>query len=166
MIPEVPESLRIFLGPERKLLLVLHAVGAAALLGLATHSAVWSIEAWLRRGKGGWSRQEGRFARWTLWVFLLTYALGALDYPSYTIYARALRLDPHEPFVARLFDVKENVATLALGLVAARAWIRRRIDPGGSPAAAPFYVGMTLLAALFIWGAFLLGVVVVSHASV
>ncbi len=121
---EVPPEAHTFLYAFRKLLLVLHFAGAVVLAGSSTHLAL-QMPALLRGASR--VRLERVYGRVVAASFALTYALGALLYPTYRYHVRALFLDRHHPMVANVFDVKENLATIALPLALAHGAL------GGSP---------------------------------
>ena len=103
----------VFLAPWGPLLLVLHGLCAAALGGVAVHQGVVAVLALLQRPRPRLMRVYGLVA---LCLYVATALLGALVYPRYRIFIRALYLDRHAPWAANLFDLKENLATLGLPL--------------------------------------------------
>src|SRR5581483_4091311 len=112
----VPPDAQTYLYGARKLLLVLHAAASIALIGAATHHAL-QMPALLRGSPR--VRLECLYARVMGVAYVIAYALGALLYPTYRYHVRALFLDRHHPMVSNLFDIKENLATIALVLALA-----------------------------------------------
>ena len=137
---------QIFLESAARPLLVLHALVAAAALGASTHLAVTSVG--LLRGRA----QLGRVARIHSQVigltFVAAFALGLLVYPTYRYYVRGLYLDRYAPWASNLFDIKENLAALALPLALALLAVGRRAETGGDRAAVRLvaFLGLALWA--------------------
>ncbi len=99
-------------------------------------------------------------------AYSLTYALGALLYPTYRYHVRALFLDRHHPMVSNVFDVKENLATIALPLAFALGALGGRLtDPADKPYR-PVYAAMSLFVASVVWFDVVSGVLIVSYRSV
>ena len=103
----------LFLAKWGPLLLVLHALCAAALGGAVTHQGVVAVLALRGRPRPRLMRVYGLVG---LCLYVATALLGALVYPRYRILVRALYLDRHAPWAANLFDLKENLATLGVPL--------------------------------------------------
>lgn len=98
-----------------RLLVVLHAAAAIALIGAATHHA---IIAW-RELRGKPLRRLRRIYAWvTAGAYGVTFAFGLLAYPTFRYEVRGLYLDKFAPWASNLFDTKENFAALGLPLVA------------------------------------------------
>src|SRR5690242_17375913 len=103
----------IFLAAYGRPLLVLHALCAVALCGAAVHQGV--IAALLLRGRAR-PRLQRVYGLVALCLYGVTLLFGALLYPRYRYFIRALYLDRHAPWAANLFDLKENLATLGVPL--------------------------------------------------
>ncbi len=160
---EVPPEAHTFLYAFRKLLLVLHFAGAVVLAGSSTHLAL-QMPALLRGASR--VRLERVYGRVVAASFALTYALGALLYPTYRYHVRALFLDRHHPMVANVFDVKENLATIALPLALALGALGGKLtDPDDAPFR-PVYASMSVLVAVVVWFNVLSGVVIASYRAV
>lgn len=168
----------IFLESSARKLLLLHAVGAAVLVGAATHHLIWTLR----------NRKTERFAAILAIAWLINLSLGLMLYPTYRVRVRAeyfdnpaairsftevrtthalgrLPLEPGKslPAVARLFDIKEHwvavggVASMVLWLMA-----RKRVDRS----ARALYVGLAVLAFATGWIGALVGLYTVSHRAV
>jgi hypothetical protein len=160
---EVPPDAQTFLYGLRKVLLVLHFAAAVVLAGSSTHLLL-QMPAALRGASR--VRLERVYGRVVAVTFGLTYALGALLYPTYRYHVRALFLDRHHPMVANVFDVKENLATIALPLALALGVLGGRL---GDPEDAPFrpvYASMSLFVAAVVWFNVISGVVIASYRAV
>lgn len=160
---EVPPDAQTFLYGARKLLLVLHFAASVVLLGSSTHLLL-QMPASLRGAPR--VRLERVYGRVVAVSFALTYALGALLYPTYRYHVRALYLDRHHPMVANVFDVKENLATIALPLALCLGALGGRLtDPDDAPFR-PVYASMSLLVAAAVWFNVVSGVVIASYRAV
>ncbi len=165
MLPcAVPPDAHTFLFGARKLLLILHAAAAIVLIGSATHHAL-RMPAFLR-GKGA-LRLERIYARIVATAYVTVYLLGALLYPTYRYHVRALFLDRHHPMVSSLFDLKENMATIALLLALALGALGGRLtnDPDDR-LLVRVYAGMSLFVAATAWFNVVSGIFIVSVRSV
>ena len=117
----------IFLEAAAKPLLVLHAVGAAALLGSSTHAAYEIIQ--YLRGKPRRPKLERLHAKILLALYSGQFLLGAIIYPTYRVNVRAHHFDAHLPWASNLFDIKEMFAAFGLVLVVAYWLMSRKFDP-------------------------------------
>jgi hypothetical protein len=106
-------------------LLVLHALCGLALCGASVHQAVIAVAALAGRLRPRLARIYGLTG---LCLYAATLLFGALLYPRYRYFVRALYLDRHAPWAANLFDFKENLATLGLPLCAAAFVLSRDLD--------------------------------------
>lgn len=159
----VPPDAHTFLYGLRKLLLVLHFASSVALVGSSTHLLLQMPA--LLRGKSR-QRLERIYGRVVAAAYAATYALGALLYPTYRYHVRALFLDHRHPMVSNLFDVKENLATIALPLALALGALGGRMtDPADRPFR-PVYAAMSLLVASVVWFDVISGVLIVSYRGV
>jgi len=159
----VPADAHTFLYGLRKLLLVLHFASSVALIGSSTHLLLQMPA--LLRGQSR-VRLERIYGRVVAVAYALTMALGALLYPTYRYHVRALFLDQHHPMISNLFDVKENLATIALPLALALGALGGRLN---EPEEKPFrkvYAAMSLFVAAVVWFNVVSGVLIVSYRSV
>lgn len=104
-------------------LLILHGLLSIALLGALTHQAValwWPAQ---RGGQRFVDRFRGRqaivFTNAIVVLYVLTFALGALLYPSYRIDVRVVLEDLQVYAPTGAFELKEHFAALGLGLLPA-----------------------------------------------
>jgi hypothetical protein len=74
-----------------RLLLVVHTISAAALVASTTHLVVWLRDYW--RGRYGRTRAVRRFATICAVLYVVTFSLGNLIYPTYKVRVRAQYLD-------------------------------------------------------------------------
>ncbi len=86
--------------------------------------------------------------------------------PTYRYHVRALFLDRHHPMVANVFDIKENLATIALPLALALGALGGRLtDPADKPYR-PVMAVASLFVAAVVWFDVISGVVIVSYRGV
>jgi hypothetical protein len=79
---------------------------------------------------------------------------------------RALFLDRHHPMIANLFDIKENLATIALPLAFALGVLGGRLgDPDDAPYR-PVYAAMSAFVAAVVCFDVVSGVLIVSYRAV
>ncbi len=131
-----------------RLLVVLHALAAIVLIGSSTHHLVI---AW------GYLRDRhkvrlGRIYAATVAVtYIVTFVLGLLAYPTYRYHVRALFFDRYEVWASNLFDMKENLAALALPLVVAVFVVSRVMNPKEDRMLALAYFWFVALVTSVVW---------------
>ena len=81
----------VFLESYARLLLILHAVVATAMVASSTHLVIWMRG--YRRGRFHRHRSVKRFAVITCGLYLATFLLGNLLYPTYKVRVRAQYFD-------------------------------------------------------------------------
>jgi hypothetical protein len=159
----VPEHAQTFLYGARKVLLLLHFVGAVVLAGSSVHLALRMPA--LLRGRSN-PRLERIYGRVVALAYSLTYLLGAVLYPTYRIHVRAVFLDRHHPMVSNLFDVKENLATIALPLALALGALGGRLSDDADRRLRPIYATMSAFVAAVVVFDVLSGVYIASVRAV
>ena len=133
--------------PIARGLVLLHALGALILVGAATHHALVAF-GYLR---GSFRTRLGRiYASTTAVTYVMTMTLGAWAYPTYRVHSRPL-LEASAPWAATLFEIKEDVGTLAVPLVLMTWLLSRAMDPREDDHLVPPYVVMVLLTTGAIW---------------
>jgi hypothetical protein len=139
-------------------LFVLHGLCAIALLGAITHQAA---AVWLpARGPNPSFVTRFRAVKAASYVnaiivlFLITFVLGAVVYPTYRIGARVFMEDLRMSAPVGSFEVKEHLITFALGLLPTYWYFwRSPLAPETEGARK----GVVLVLAIFVWIAFLTG---------
>ena len=127
--------------------MLLHAFGALILVGAATHHAFVAF-GYLR---GSFRARLGRiYAATTAVTYAMTFTLGAWAYPTYRVHTRPL-LETTAPWAATLFEIKEDVATLALPVVLLTWLLSRTMEPREDGHLVPPYAVMVLLTAGAVW---------------
>ena len=153
----------IFLEPYARFFVLLHALGAIALVGALTHGSVF-LHLSQKRAREGNLKRAARF--WPiLWTALLwTLATGSLAYPTYRIRTRADYLEGRFPLPVQLFDLKENYAAVVLALLCA-CWVLWKL-PSESLPRTLLHNSLFHLATLLSWTAGLSGLWVVLHRGI
>lgn len=159
----MPPEAHTFLYGARKALLLLHLAGAIVLLGSSTHLALRMPA--MVRGRGA-PRLERLYGRVVMASYVATWALGALLYPTYRYHVRALYLDRHHPMVSNLFDVKENLATIALPLALALGALGGSLADEADRRLRPIYATMSAFVALVVWFDVVSGALIASYRAV
>lgn len=159
----VPEHAQTLLYGARKALLLLHFVGAVVLAGSSVHLALRMPA--LLRGRSN-PRLERIYGRVVAAAYGLTYLLGAVLYPTYRVHVRAVFLDRHHPMVSNLFDVKENLATIALPLALTLGALGGRLADDADRRLRPIYATMSAFVAAVVVFDVLSGVYIASVRAV
>jgi membrane-bound metal-dependent hydrolase YbcI (DUF457 family) len=139
-------------------LFVMHGLFAIMLIGAITHQAMglwWPYKSADPNFLGRFRAvKTGSYTNAIIILFLITFALGAVVYPTYRIGARVFMENLRMSAAVGSFEVKEHLVSFALGLLPAywyfwrlpldprQLWTRKLI---------------VLLMALFIWAGFLVG---------
>jgi hypothetical protein len=106
-----------------RLLLVLHALTAMALLGASTHLVVVKVLRWRGRPR---ERLEQTYARLIPPLFVAAFALGLAMYPQFRVAVRAHFLDAQQPWASNLFDFKEHLMALGLPMALGLFFLARK----------------------------------------
>ena len=140
-------------------LLILHALLAVALLGAITHQALSVLT--IAPSNGRWTfldRFRGvdatAYATPIVVLFAITAVGGALLYPQYRIDVRPALEDTQNVAANGVFEIKEHLAAIGLGLLPAY-WLFWR-QPRG-PETATTRRNLTWLLAFFVWWSFIVG---------
>ena len=133
-------------------LFVMHGLFAIALLGAITHQAVglwWPYKSADPNFLGRFRAVKATsYTNAIIILFLITFVLGAVVYPTYRIGARIFMENLRMGAAVGSFEVKEHLVSFALGLLwrqpldPRHAWTRKLI---------------VLLMAIFIWAGFMVG---------
>jgi hypothetical protein len=140
-------------------LLIAHALLAVALLGAITHQALSVVAAPAAHGR--WTfidRFRGvdsaAYATPVVVLFAATAIGGALLYPQYRVDVRPALEDMQNVAANGVFEIKEHLVAIGLGLLPAYGTFWRRPltpDTGGARR------GLTWLLAVFVWWSFIVG---------
>jgi hypothetical protein len=160
MIDPCAPGREVFLYGLRRLLLVLHAGGSIVLVGASTHHAL-QMRHYLR-GRFGREKLEKTYAKVVSVAYVVTFALGALLYPSYRVHVRGYFLDRHAPAFSGLFDLKETYASLALVVAVALGALALTLRPAQTPALVRVYAVMSFIVCAVVWFDVVAGILVLS----
>jgi hypothetical protein len=139
----------VFLEKYYELLLMLHLLVTFALIGSMSHNLLIVIG--YMRGKFNKRKLEIFYAKISLWIYAITYVLGALIYPAFRVYIRGDFFDPSLPWATGLFEVKEHWGALGLAFFFAYYILRRNFDPEAEREKLYLYVPLCLLLNLILW---------------
>lgn len=146
-----------FLEPYARLLVLLHAAAAIVLIGASTHHLLIALAC----GRGRYKVRLARvYALVGACAYGVTFALGALAYPTYRYHVRGLYLDRHAEWASNLFDIKENLAAIGLPLVVAALVLSRVMDPREDHALRRGYQLVVGLVAFVVWFGVISGLVI------
>lgn len=154
----------VFLHGARRGLLLLHAGASIVLIGAATHHALMMRH--YLAGRFDRERLEKTYAKVVSVAYAVTFALGALLYPSYRVHVRGLHLDRHAPGYANLFDVKEVYASLTLTVALGLGAMALTLRPAESRALTRIYAAMSFIVCAVVWLAVIAGLLVTSVRGV
>jgi len=137
--------------------LFVHLILAVGLLGALTHQAM-AVALPVRQPSAGIvsrfrSVSAAGYATAVCVLWVLTFLVGSFIYTKYRTYIRIPLEEGHYYKTGGFFDFKENVATLGLVLLPAY-WYYWRQPPAEAATAQRV---LTLLLALIVWWAFLVG---------
>ena len=141
-------------------LLIVHGLLAVALLGAITHQAL-SVVTLAPAANGRWSffnRFRGvdatAYTTPIVVLFVVTAIGGGLLYPQYRIDVRPSLEDTQNVAANGVFEIKEHLAAIGVGLLPAYWLFWRR--PQTAETAAPRRY-LTWLLAFFVWWSFIVG---------
>ena len=154
----------VFLYGLRRLLLVLHTGGSMVLVGASTHHAL-QMRHYLR-GRFGREKLEKTYAKVVSVAYVLTFALGALLYPSYRVHVRGYYLDRYAPAFSDLFDVKETYASLTLVVAIALGALAFTLRPAETRSLVGVYAAMSFVVCAVVWFNIVAGILVLSARGI
>jgi len=139
---------------------VLHTAASVVLLGSATHHAL--LMRHYLRGRFERVALEKTYAKVICVAYAAAYPIGALLYPSYRVHVRGYLLDRIAPVYARLFDVKETYASLALFLALGLGALAFTLKPAEERWLVRVYAVMSFVVCGVVWLNVVLGLLVAS----
>jgi membrane-bound metal-dependent hydrolase YbcI (DUF457 family) len=139
-------------------LFVMHGLFAIMLIGAITHQAMglwWPYKSADPNFLGRFRAvKAASYTNAIIILFLITFALGAVVYPTYRIGARVFMENLRMSAAVGSFEVKEHLVSFALGLLPAYWYFwRQPLDPRHMWTRKL----IVLLMAVFIWAGFLVG---------
>lgn len=138
----------IFLEPLSRVLVLLHALFAMALIGSSTHHVIVAL---------GYVRGRARprlgriYALVSAAAYSLTFLVGALAYPTFRYRVRGLYLDHYAVWASKLWEIKETFATIGLSLAVAVLILSRVMDPKADGSLTRTYLVMVSATAAIVW---------------
>ena len=154
----------VFLEAWGKPLLILHALTAILLLGSMTHNVL--ITTRYLKGHFRKIKLEKLYVKVGFVSYLLSFVLGALIYPNYRYYVRALYFDKEVIWASNLFDIKEHWAGIGLALFMAYYLLSINIDPQKDRSMLFVYVFLSLSLTGIVWFAVISGLLLTSVKGV
>jgi hypothetical protein len=140
-----------------KLWVCLHAVAAVVLIGAVTHHLLIAL-GFLR---GTYRTRLGRiYAATVAAAYAATMLLGAITYPTYRYYVRALYLDRYATWASALFELKEHFAALGLPFAVGAFVVSRVLEPREDRYLAVGYFVMVAIVAAIVWFDFFSGLLI------
>ena len=141
-------------------LLLVHALLAVALLGAITHQAFGVLPLAPAKGPRTFFDRFRRvnapaYATPIVVLFVVTAIGGALLYPQYRIDVRPALEDMQNSAANGVFEIKEHLIAIGLGLLPAYWHLWQQPLQGGAASAARR--ALTWLLALFVWWGFIVG---------
>lgn len=131
-----------------KVLLVVHAAAAIALVGSATHNGILAVRH--LAGHSTRARLQRVYVRVVGWAYLTTFGLGLAIYPSFRVGVREAWLDEHVPLASRFFEIKEHWLALGLFILAAYWPMSRTVNVARRTADARLYHVLGIALALIV----------------
>lgn len=144
-------------------LVLIHALVSIGLVLAVTHQAIalWPVAK--TTGGGLLVRLRGvsgsHYTNAVIWLYLGNFTLGAVLYSVYRLEVRPLLEDLYLLTPAGLFETKEHLAALGLGLLPLY-WVAWQDNPGRIGGGAVPRRATTLLLAFFVWWSLLAGHIV------
>src|SRR5215510_13389926 len=140
-------------------LLIVHGLLAVGLLGAITHQALSVVPLTAAKGQRTFvDRFRGvngpAYATPIVILFVVTAIGGALLYPQYRVDVRPALEDMRNSAANGVFEIKEHLIAIGLGLLPAY-WLFWRRQNGPETAAPRRY--LTWLLAFFVWWSFIVG---------
>jgi hypothetical protein len=138
-------------------LLIIHGILAVFLLGAVTHQAIgvsWPVA---KKATGFVQAVRGvngmNYTNVVIILFLITFALGTIIYPTYRVSVRTILQEYHDFKPEGMFEMKEHLLALSLALLPAYWYLWRMPTAGNRVARAV----VTSLIAFAVWWGFLTG---------
>lgn len=141
------------LGP--KVLLVLHAAAAIVLIGSATHNGILAARQLL--GRKVRRNLQQLYVHVLAIAYLVTFAIGLVNYPAFRMDVRAAYLDAAVPLATGFFEVKEHWLAVGLVILACYWPMSRTMQASRSTSDAWLYNVLGIVVAAIVWFAMLTG---------
>lgn len=138
-------------------LLIAHGLCAVALLGALSHQVLPPLLGKLQTDGGFWAGYsrvaKPKFVTAVVWLYVLSFILGALIYPAYRVDVRIPFEEMGLRWAVGVFEIKEHFGGLGIGMLPAywMAW------KGNAPVFAQARSIITASLAFIVWFDFLAG---------
>ncbi len=139
------------------ILLITHGILAVLLLGAITHQAIGAAWPVAKRAPGFFNSLRGvngmSYTNAVIVLFLVTFAIGIIVYPTYRVSVRTLLQEYHFYKPEGMFEMKEHLLALSLALLPLYWLIWRR--PAGDNRVRR--TAITSILAVSVWWSFITG---------
>jgi hypothetical protein len=139
------------------ILLIIHGILAVLLLGAITHQAVGVAWPVAKRAPGFWSAVRSvngmNYTNAVIILFLVTFAIGAIIYPTYRVNVRTVLQEYRDFKPEGMFEMKEHLLAFSLALLPIYWFLWHRTSDANRLARA----AVTSLLAIAVWWGFLTG---------
>ncbi|GAB5521763.1 MAG: hypothetical protein RhofKO_40140 [Rhodothermales bacterium] len=143
--------------------LYLHFLAVIVLAGSQTHNLLLVLGYWRGRYR---ITLEKRYVPIAFWAYVAVVVFGMIVYPAFRVEVRAAYFDPSLPWATGLFEIKEHVVGVGLGLFAAYVGLSRSLDPKTDRQGLKLYTALALLLYLISWYALTAGFYLTTLQSV
>ncbi|MEM1093876.1 MAG: hypothetical protein AAGJ10_04675 [Bacteroidota bacterium] len=143
--------------------LYLHFLAVIVLAGSQTHNLVLVWGYWRGRFR---IPLEKRYVPIAFWSYVAVVVFGMIVYPLFRVEVRAAYFDPSLPWATGLFEIKEHVVGVGLGLFAAYVGMSRTLNPKADRRGLVLYTVLAVLLYLISWYALTAGFYLTTLRSV
>jgi hypothetical protein len=144
----------------RSILLIIHGILAVLLLGAITHQAIAAAWPVTKRAPGFFNSLRSvngmNYSNAVIVLFLVTFALGTIIYPTYRLNVRTVLQEYHLYKPEGMFEMKEHLLALSLALLPVY-WLIWRKPSGDNRVTRTAITGIIAVA---VWWGFLTGHVI------
>jgi hypothetical protein len=139
------------------ILLIIHGILAVLLLGAITHQAVGAAWPVAKRSPGFWSSVRSvngmNYTNAVLILFLVTFAIGTIVYPTYRLNVRPVLQEYRDFRPEGMFELKEHFLAVSLALLPAYWYFWHKANENNRVTRAV----LTCILAFAVWWGFLTG---------
>jgi hypothetical protein len=139
------------------ILLVTHGISAVLLLGAITHQAIGVAWPVTKREPGFFSALRSvngmNYTNAIIILFLVTFAIGTIIYPTYRVNVRTVLQEYHDFKPEGMFEMKEHLLALSLALLPIYWFFWRKATDANRVARA----AVTCILTVAVWWGFLTG---------
>jgi hypothetical protein len=147
-----------------KVLLILHAAAAIALVGATVHYGILAVS--YLRGRYYRIDLHRTYLKIICYLYPLTFALGLILYPRFRVHVRADYMDKEAPYGTLFFEIKEHWLAVGLAILIALLALSRNIQISKPTAVTHLYNMLGIVLTVVVLFAVFTGLVLVSVRSV